>query len=162
MRFDATLDVLDSAPSAEGFSEDSMYLKQRFDEVREARKVSRYWSATLDETLENLALLKQECAEPGWDGYDAQPVSEETLERVVAFLRALPESIPVPDLVPEPDGEVSVDWQRGPRRVFSVSIGPHGRLSYAGLLGANRWHGVELFFGAVPTEIIRGIARVCR
>jgi hypothetical protein len=160
MKTDSAVDVLDATPSAEGFSDESVYLQERFAEVRNARDISRYWSATLDEALDNLALLKQECAEPGWDGYGAQPVNEETLERVVAFLRALPENVPVPDLVPEPDGEVSVEWQNGPRRVFSVSIGPHGRLSYAGLLGASRWHGVDLFFGAVPPEIIRGIARV--
>lgn len=162
MKLDSNVDVLDSLPSAEGFSEESNFLRERFAEARDARDISRYWSATLDDALDNLAALKQECAEPGWDGYGAQPVNEETLEQVVAFLRALPENVPVPDLVAEPDGEVSVEWQNGPRRVFSVSVGPHEWLSYAGLLGANRWHGVELFFGTVPPEILRGIARVSR
>jgi hypothetical protein len=162
MNLDSTVDVLDSLPSAEGFSDESNFLRESFAEARDARDISRYWSATLDEALDDLARLKQECAELGWEGYGAQPVNEETLDQVVAFLRALPEDVPVPDLVPEPDGEVSIEWQNGPRRVFSVSVGPHERLSYAGLLGANRWHGVDLFFGAVPPEIIRGIARVTR
>ena len=162
MNFDSTVDVLEAMPSAEGFSEDSEFLRERFAEALDAREISRYWSATLDEALENLAELKQECAKPAWDGYDAQPVNEKTLEQLVTFLQALPENVPVPDLVPEPDGEVAVEWQNGARRVFSVSIGPRERLSYAGLLGANRWHGVDQFFGNVPSEIIRGIARVSR
>ncbi len=160
MKLDSTVDVLDSVPTAEGFSEESNFLRKSFAEARDARDISRYWSAALDEALDDLAGLKQECREPGWDGYRAKSVNAETLEQVVAFLRALPENVPVPDLVPEPDGEVSVEWQNGPRRVFSVSLGPHERLSYAGLLGANRWHGVDLFFGTVPLEIIRGIARI--
>jgi len=162
MNLDSTIDVLEAKPSAEGFSEDSAFLRERFAEAREAREISRYWNATLDEALENLAELKQECAKPAWDGCDAQPVGEKTLEHLVAFLQALPENVPVPDLVPEPDGEVAVEWQTGARRIFSVSIGPDERLSYAGLLGANRWHGVDQFFGNMPSEIIRGIARVSR
>jgi hypothetical protein len=162
MKLDSTADVLDSLPTAEGFSEESNFLRESFAEARDAREISRYWSATLDEALDDLAGLKQECAEPGWDGYGAEPISAETLEQVVAFLRALPEDVPVPDLVPEPDGEVSIEWHNGPRRVFSVSVGPHERVSYAGLLGVNRWHGVDLFLGTLPPEIIRGIARVSR
>ncbi len=162
MTANSMVDVSFAAPSAAGFSDDSQYLRQQLQEVQDARASSRYWSAALDEALENLASVKSQCSKPKWDGYKAEPIRTETFGRLIAFLRAMPENIPTPDLVPEPDGEISVDWQLGPRRIFSVSVGPHARLAYAGMLGATRWHGVEFFYGSLPQEIIRGVLRVCR
>jgi hypothetical protein len=157
-----TVDVSFAPPTAIGFSDESEYLGEQLQEVQDARASSEYWSGALDEALENLADIKRQCSKPKWDGYNAEPISAETLARLVAFLRAMPENIPTPDLVPEPDGEVSVEWQVSPRRFFSVSVGPHARLAYAGMLGATRWHGVEFFYGGLPQEIIRGVLKIWR
>jgi hypothetical protein len=74
------------------------------------------------------------------------------------FLRLLPESVPLPEFAPEPDGFISLDWIRSPNRLFSLSIGRSNRLAYAWLDGADRGHGVARFDGQnVPARVLEGI-----
>jgi hypothetical protein len=102
--------------------------------------------ATLEEVL-------ADCSRPNWDGYGARPISAETAIRARYFLDDLPSSLPAPDIVPETDGELAIEWSLGPRRVFSVSIGEQGPLHFAGLFGEEERHGVESFDRVVSAEI---------
>lgn len=95
-----------------------------------------------------------------WDGYGASPVAVETFERARWFLAAIPEAWPSPEVAPEPDGALAFEWARGRRWVFSVSVDPGGRLSYAGLFGVSRTHGVESFAGTIPDAIVGNLARL--
>jgi len=111
-----------------------------------------------------LGALRDACAraaQENWDGYGAQAVSPAVCEQAEAFLQALPTTAPVPEVVPEPDGEIAFEWDRGPWRVFSVSVGPSGTLSYAGLYGRKaKVHGTELFMDRLPKPIADGLARL--
>jgi hypothetical protein len=106
-------------------------------------------------TLAELARVAKACSQRGWDGYDAQPISPQTQRNARAFLEDLPMWLQAPDIVPEPDGEIAIEWDLGPGRIFSVSIGDTGKLHYAGLFkdGVER-HGVEPFEGVVSTEVL--------
>lgn len=103
--------------------------------------------ATLEEVL-------ADCSEPNWDGHGARPISAAAAERARSFLDNLPSSLPAPDIVPEVDGELAIEWHLGARRVFSVSIGEHGPLHFAGLFGEEERHGVEPFDGVVSSEML--------
>jgi len=95
--------------------------------------------------------------------FSALPVAERLgyAQEDQAFLEALPTTAPIPDVVPEPDGEVAFEWDRGPWCVFSVSVGSDGTLSYAGLYGRRtKAHGTELFVDAVPKAVMDGLARL--
>ena len=71
-----------------------------------------------------------------------------------AFLETLPTTTPVPDVVPEPDGEIAFEWDYGPWRILSVSVGPTGLLSYAALYGrTSKAHGTEKFIDRLPGAI---------
>jgi len=107
-------------------------------------------------------LLKafEECREPNWDGYGAQPVPEETYHLAHQFLAALPLSPPLPSIGAEPDGQITVEWHRSPQRTVSVSISSDGELHFAALLGSAKTYGTEPFTGAVPKVVADLIHRV--
>lgn len=101
------------------------------------------------------------CSYPDWDGHGARPISSLTKAWAELFLDALPMSLPTPEIVPEADGEVAIEWDIGTDRIFSVSIGDTGLLHFAGLFGGGiERHGVEPFDGLVPSEILAYIGRL--
>lgn len=138
------------------FSEEAQTLRERL-----APRVFAGSSILLSRRLETLAELRRAADAGELDPTVTRP-SPETFDVTEAFIAALPANIPDPDLVPEPDGELAVEWQFGRRWVFSVSIGPRHRLSYAGLFGGNRSHGAEQFTGEIPEAIKSGLSRLLR
>jgi hypothetical protein len=110
--------------------------------------------------FEELLKTFEECREPNWDGYGAQSVREETYQLAYQVLATLPPTTPAPSLGAEPDGHITVEWYRSPRRTLSVSISPHGDLHYAALLGSAKACGTEPLTGAVPKVVADLIQRV--
>jgi len=106
--------------------------------------------------------LAQACATPGWDSYDGTPVSRATLQGAREFCDALPEEWPAPEISADPDGAISFEWARDPHWVFTLSVAGDGQISYAGLFGASRVHGVEPFRGTIPDAIRAGLERLFR
>ncbi len=105
--------------------------------------------------------LADDCAEEGWDGYGAAPVSTSALNLTIDIIHALPFGIPMPEAVPEPDGAISLDWEASRYRRFSLSAGTTNRLAYAWLDGADKGHGVARFDGnVIPAMVLRGILEV--
>ncbi len=109
---------------------------------------------------EELTDLWDECSQPGWDGYNALPVTWETYQAARRFLLAFPARTPLPSLGADPDGDISFEWHRAPRRTLSVSITPDEQLHYAALLGPGRTSGTEPFYGEVPQRILDLIGEV--
>ena len=113
-------------------------------------------------SLEELLSAFREASEEGWDGYGAAPATPETLEYAARFLQTIPSNLPMPEISIEPDGEISFEWYDAPRWVYSVSIGPRGTLTYAGLFGRNKAHGVEQLVDEIPPTILRQLGRHLR
>jgi hypothetical protein len=105
------------------------------DVIENNKKRVEDWSARVDTAL---AEIRAECSVDGWDGEGGAAVTDATLElsrQVATLLHAsVAAGTPAPDLVPESDGEVALSWTRTPEMVFSISIGAHGYLNYAGTL----------------------------
>jgi hypothetical protein len=115
----------------------------------------------LDNVLrDELATVWEECRSPNWDGFGALPVTADALQNAYRLLEGLPPDIPAPSIGAEPDGELTLEWHRSPRRTLSVSISPAGELHFAGLFGPNRHYGSEAFFGDVPASLLDLIRRV--
>ena len=105
----------------------------------------------------------QECSEDGWDGYGALPIAQETYDEAVRFLNAMPSRLPMPEIVPEPNGDIGFEWTFGKNRTLVASVSGTNRITYAGLLGTgNKSHGTEVFDGSIPQTIISHISRICR
>jgi len=124
-----------------------------------ARENATDWRPLTKALIEEVAL---ECQAANWDGYGAHPVSERAKHQAQLFIDMLPYRLPAPDPIADPDGELALSWDFGPGHVFTLSIGPTGMLSYAGILGEGvRRHGMEPFKGGIPKAILESIDELC-
>jgi hypothetical protein len=93
-----------------------------------------------------------------WDGEGADAVSMLAADRAIAFIQALPGSLPVPEVAPEPDGSISLDWIYSRSRILSISIGVSDRLALAWMDGTDQGHAVARFDGErIPPLILERI-----
>jgi len=91
---------------------------------------------------------------------DAAPVDSETADAAIQFASLLPLSLPIPEVAPDPNGEILFDWIGPSGKMFTVSVNRAGRIAYAGRFGErSKVHGVEELSTACPPEILRGIAK---
>lgn len=110
--------------------------------------------------LSELCAVGDECEASNWDAQGAGAVADDTYRVAYGFLEAMPLGTPVPSIGAEPDGQITLEWYRSPRRTLSVSVSPDGDLHYAALLGPRKRHGTEPFFGEVPKVILDLITEV--
>jgi hypothetical protein len=105
--------------------------------------------------------LADECAENGWDGEEALAIDDMAVAGTVAFIRALPDGIPMPEVAPEPDGSISLDWIQSRHRLFSLTVGGTDRIAYVWLDGADKGHAVARFDGwKTPRRILDGLQSI--
>jgi hypothetical protein len=107
-----------------------------------------------------LTQLATAASSENWDGMGSAPVEHSTYSYALELLRMLPTTLPHPDVSLDSDGEISFEWDRGPRNVFSVSVGRDGTLTYAGLFGSKKMYGTELLDEVLPYPVALGIHRV--
>lgn len=143
-----------------GASNVAHYIGEQVGKGLERLRMSASFGYGMDVASEELSSVAEECAATGWDGYAAIPIERETIWQAERFLKALPLGMPAPAVSAEPDGHVTFEWYKSPRRVMSVSISQEGELHYAALLGSRKNYGTEPFFGKVPSEIQRLICSV--
>jgi len=111
-----------------------------------------------DLLVEEIADILQSCSTRAWDGDDAEPVSPFSAHSAVELVRNVPEGIQTPTVVPEPDGDIALEWRTEGNRLFSLSVtGP--TLVYAGRFGGSRQYGEESFFGVIPRTIMEILTR---
>lgn len=117
--------------------------------------------ADRERAFDELAQALQQGGVGNWDHYGAIKVTQASAQVACRFLNALPSTVPSPNVGLDPDGEVTFDWLVEKGRIFSVSIGEGGRLSYAGMFGLGKTaHGSEPFDDAIPDAVIDGIRRL--
>ncbi|HAD04661.1 MAG: hypothetical protein A2091_00545 [Desulfuromonadales bacterium GWD2_61_12] len=139
-----------------GSSDAARYVSQQTESGLNHLKDSHAFGVPINELWEVFA----NCRAANWDGYQAEPVEYPTLQMATQFLKALPLGTAAPSIGAEPDGHLTMEWYRSPRRTLSVSISPEGELHYASLHGASRVYGTEPFFGDTPESIMDLIKRV--
>lgn len=140
-------------------SDASGYVAKKIAEVWEHLRGSNSLGAGIGAAAEELRGVAEECGSAGWDGYGAAPIAQETIRQAERFLNALPLGMIAPSVGAEPDGHITFEWYRSPRRILSVSISREGEIHYAALLGTSRHYGTELFFGEISSDILNLIHR---
>jgi hypothetical protein len=100
-----------------------------------------------------------EAREVGWDGYAAKPANPDSVGAAVRFLGHLPIDTPLPEVSVDVDGDIALEWERGPSQVFSVRASRDGTLFYSGLVGSSTFHGSEPLRESIPGAVARGIDR---
>ncbi len=119
-----------------GFGETSNKLDEMFEDFFEHRDQSLFlgWRRELKNSV---AEVTQEASEHGWDGYDAEPVTDLAYLTARRFIDLLAESALLPDVVPAPDGEIAFEWDHSSNCFFTVTTN-QGLLVYAGIFGHDR------------------------
>jgi hypothetical protein len=122
------------------------------------------WSPVIESALLG---IRSECSFVGWDGAGSSPISNVTINLVAKIAERLfvllPGETPAPDLIAEPDGEICMSWSIAPDRVFSVSIGEHGKMNFAGQFGTegsvHAWQPIDTRNRASIEESLQDVAR---
>lgn len=119
---------------------------------------------TIDWTNRALEILNEvyeECSEPNWDGYGGAPISLEAYFEAMKLLRIIPNSFPMPDILPEPDGGIGLEWYKDRGFSFGISVCGKDTITYAGRFGKNsETYGTEDFADLVPNVILNGLKRL--
>lgn len=135
-----------------GSSPESNAISAEFERMRQHARAAASTMQSQARVL--LGEIAVECAHPNWDGYAAKPIKRSTIARTLAFLDCLPAAMPSPDIIPQADGELAIEWYISPRQLFAVSIGECGPVHYAGLFDKDgESHGVARFEASISEEI---------
>ena len=104
------------------------------DAVKHEQRRATDWRPVLRAQIEVLA---EQCSSPNWDGYGSTAVSKQAKENIQRFLDLLPPDLPQPVAVPDPDGHISLCWDFGRDRLWTISVSDFDIASYAGMVGKN-------------------------
>ena len=107
-----------------------------------------------------LAQAFAEARDQDWDGVGSAAAEPSTYAYASQFLDLLPSTVPMPDVFADRDGEICFEWDRDARWVFTVCVGRDGTLTYSGLYGYNKSHGVEHLGETLPQIISTNVERV--
>jgi hypothetical protein len=146
---------------ARGFSAEAgklnKFLERDLSEIRKGETLGKQIGM-----LQLLDSIVEECSDRGWDGYDALPLSREAYIEAKKLIMSLPviSFIPMPEIVPEPSGEIAFEWSKGKRRTFIASVCGNNEIVYAGLFGLNKTHGTEYFGDSLPSVLIENLRRL--
>lgn len=137
---------------------ESSFFRPAFLRLREADTWNR-----IAPCVEALQEIYAESSSSNWDGYGAEAVTAGAVDEVFALLNSLPRSLPRPELTPEPDGSMALEWENGPNRLISLSVNGKGVIVYAGLIGkGSKAHGMEVFNDSLPENLVAYINRIFR
>ncbi len=95
-----------------------------------------------------------------WNGEGAAPIPETAFQEARAFLGKLPATIPLPEVIAEPDGYLGLEWYAHKWLMFVVSFNGKGALSCSGIFGPERSYGTRYMDDGIPAGILRDIAKV--
>jgi hypothetical protein len=134
------------APSAsQAVGIEALKISETEAEVRRDYIAAPLTGAAYRHALASLIDATTGASSPNWDGYGASPVNLISVGHALRLLTRIPPDIPAADINVDPDGEISIEWYREAGQVFSVSVSPSGKLSYAGMFGRSSVYGTEEF-----------------
>lgn len=146
--------------STRATSETAQYIAEQSNEGRRRMQSAYSLGLGVMGNFDELYKMIKQCGVENWDGYGAAPVTLKTFQQAINVLEALPLGTIAPTVGAEPDGYITLEWYKTPRRTLSVSISPEGELHYAALLGQKKRYGTEPFWGEVPDVIMDIIRQV--
>lgn len=136
----------------EGISPESRAIQDLLQIAKEhaSKPVTLGWQTVLKDQVQEVSAR---CSKEGWDGYGANPISRSSKLWTLRLIEQLPGNLQEPSIVPEPDGELALEWNLGKDKIFSLTVsGP--RLIYAAIIGASRkLYGEEKFVNELPKTI---------
>ncbi len=150
-------------PSGRGFDEKSsgkivIDLEKAIAQLRESVTIT--FGRPLGEMRCSLTEIYRECSITDWDGYGARAITKDAYEEAKKIIDLLPSSIPVPEIVAEPTGDIGFEWYKEKGQVFALSVSGKHLIIYAGIFAGNKVHGSEYFGETLPPVIKQHLRRL--
>ncbi len=98
--------------------------------------------------------------ESNWNGDGADPIPNAAFQEANAFLSKFPATMPLPDVIAEPDGYLGLEWYANKRLLYVVSFNGQGALSCSGLIGQTKIYGTYYMDDGIPNEILENITKI--
>lgn len=118
------------------------------------------YGSPINHMINQIEEVFSECSVDDWDGYGARAVSQKTKWSGTTFIKYLPSGIPNPEFSADPDGHLSFEWYKDPRKIVTVSISPDDILYYAALVGDEKANGSAYLPDGLPEELLDLIHKV--
>ncbi|MEM0963460.1 MAG: hypothetical protein AAGK21_13095 [Bacteroidota bacterium] len=120
----------------------------------------REMSVTLSrgESVHELHDVYAERRDEDADGYGSAVADVASFKLAQTIIENLPAGLPSPEPGVDPDGEATLEWHAGPRRVLSVSVGADHVLRYAAILGDESTSGRATLDGRSLPEVVSSLA----
>jgi hypothetical protein len=115
----------------------------------------------IDRIVKELKGVCKQYSRENWDGYGAQPISEQACNDAEKFVQMLPEYKKRPEITPVPDGDISLEWYGGEKKVFFVTFHGNRTVEYIGAFGeGDKVAGRETLAEGVSENILHYIKRI--
>ena len=103
-----------------------------------------------------------DCAAPGWSGERSDPIGPEAANAAAKLIDQLPSDILDPSVGAIPEGLVTFEWYRSPKRVVLVVPTANNSVDYSIRRGSELLHGSAPFFGKLPETVLSQIRALAR
>ncbi|NOQ80511.1 MAG: hypothetical protein GQ546_14065 [Gammaproteobacteria bacterium] len=111
---------------------------------------------------DELVDMFKECSVDNWDSYGSLPLKERAFFEAEKFISAMPSWLPIPEIVPEPSGDIGFQWDFGRDKVLVASLSGDNIVIYAAILGSTerKRNGSDVFNDTIPNEIINRVGEI--
>lgn len=136
-----------------GYGPEYLMITDTFEKVQEheERSIVLGWRQELHEKLREIIF---EMSEEGGVEEEEEPLDLNAIRAASYVIDLLPETFPLPDLIPTSNGGVAFEFDRGKDYLFSLVITRDSRLVYAGVFGENnKQFGEKVFSDELPRTI---------
>lgn len=151
--------------SSNGNAPESKQIEEKYTkyikELKETESVGRY--SYVEQILNELYEVFLDCRQDNWDGYGANAISIDTYIKardIIPMLNSAFLDVPMPEITPEPDGNIAFEWFDEYGRTFVFSIDDNQTLTYAGIFGQSKTHGYERLTDFLPGTLIYNLKRL--
>ena len=143
--------------SGSGLGGTASVLQKMLADFREHREKSIVlgWRRELQNRVIEVA---REASRHGWDGYDAEPITDLARNTAHCLVGMLPNLRFLPDVVPTLDGEIAFEWDHAKNYFFTV-VTNQGSLIYTGIFGVGREQCGEELLGVELPGTVANILR---
>jgi hypothetical protein len=151
--------------SGNGFALESKSIEQKYrdflEHFKETESIGRH--SEIQTILSELDEILRSCSQDNWDGYGANAISVDTYleaRKIIHMLNSAFLNFPMPEITPEPDGNIGFEWNDNYGRTLLFSIDDNQTLTYAGIFGLNKAHGYETLNDFIPGTLIYYLKRL--